>query len=407
VITVWKEQQDGGVTFPEGFVASAVRCGLKTEGDDLALIVSDSAASVAGLFTTNRVQASCVGYSRRVVRTGRARAIICNAGNANACNGEQGEEDTRRMAELVARGLNINPAEVLVAQTGVIGHPMPMEKIETGAPAAVEALDREPGTDMKVARAIMTTDTRPKTFAAECDSDTWNGIARFAGVCKGSGMIAPNMATMLCFLTCDARIPSPLLQTALARAVERTFNRTTVDGDTSTNDMVLALASGLGECSISVEGPAFEDFRDALERVCRHLAREVARDGEGATKLVEVVVQGAASEEGAARIAKTIAESPLVKTALFGNDPNWGRILMAAGRAGVPFAPATAEVLLGDIAVFREGTGVPFDEMAAHDYLKSNEIRITVDLHAGSHQATVWTCDYSYDYIKINAEYHT
>lgn len=407
MITVWKQDTESGVTFAEGFVAAGVRCGLKTDGNDLALIVSDSAASVAGVFTTNRVQASCVGYSRRVVRTGRARAIVCNAGNANACNGEQGEEDTRAMAELVARGLNINPAEVLVAQTGIIGHPMPMDKINVGVPAAVEALDRDGDIDMTVARAIMTTDTRPKTVAAECDSDQWNGVVRLGGVCKGSGMIAPNMATMLCFVTCDARIPSALLQKALSRSTDRTFNRTTVDGDTSTNDMVLALASGMGGCSISVEGLAYEDFCEALERICRHLAKEVARDGEGATKLVEVIVRGAPGETGAARIAKTIAESPLVKTALFGNDPNWGRILMAAGRAGIAFAPESVDVLLGDIVVFQEGTGVAFDEQAAHDYLKSPEVRITLDLNAGSQSATVWTCDFSYDYVKINAEYHT
>jgi len=208
-------------------------------------------------------------------------------------------------------------------------------------------------------------------------------------------------------VTCDARIPSPLLQKALVRATERTFNRVTVDGDTSTNDMVLALASGMGSCSISVEGQAFDDFCEALERICGHLARAVARDGEGATKLVEVVVQGAATEDGAACIAKTIAESPLVKTALYGNDPNWGRILMAAGRAGVAFAPESAEVRLGEILVFQDGTGVDFDAEAAHDYLKSTDVRILLDLHSGSQSATVWTCDFSYDYVKINAEYHT
>ncbi len=407
MITVWKEQADAGVTFAEGFVAAGVRCGLKTEGGDLALIVCDSAATVAGVFTTNFVQASCVTWSRRVVRTGAARAILCNAGNANACNGERGEEDTRAMAGLVAHDLKISPGEVLIASTGIIGHPMPMEKIEAGVPAVVEALDREGSVDMSVARAIMTTDTRPKTIAAACDSDAWTGAMRIGGSCKGSGMIAPNMATMLCFVTCDARIPSPLLQKALSRAVARTFNRMTVDGDTSTNDMVLLLASGMGDCRISVEGPAYEDFCEALERICLQLAKEVARDGEGATKLVEVVVQGALSEDGAAKIAKTIAESPLVKTALFGCDPNWGRILMAAGRAGVAFAAEHAEVLLGDISVFLDGSGVAFDELAAHDYLKSPEVRITLDLHAGESSATVWTCDYSYDYIRINAEYRT
>jgi glutamate N-acetyltransferase/amino-acid N-acetyltransferase len=407
VITVWKEHGESGVTFAEGFVAAGVRCGLKTEGNDLALIVCDSAATAAGVFTTNFVQASCVTHSRRVVRNGAARAILCNAGNANACNGERGDRDTHTMAELAAAELKIGAGEVLIASTGIIGHPMPMEKIEAGVPEAVDQLDREGDTDMTVARAIMTTDLVPKTVAAESDSDNWTGVMKIGGVCKGSGMIAPNMATMLCFVTCDARIPAPLLQKSLSRAVEKTFNRMTVDGDTSTNDMVLLLASGMGECHISVEGPAFDDFCDALERICRTLAKKVARDGEGATKLVEVVVQGSATEDGAAKIAKTIAESPLVKTALFGNDPNWGRILMAAGRAGIAFSPEAAEVLLGDIAVFRDGTGVAFDADAAHAYLKSPEVKIILDLHAGNSSATVWTCDYSYDYIKINAEYHT
>lgn len=407
MITVWKQDTEAGVTFPEGFVAAGVRCGLKTEGNDLALIVSESAASVAGVFTTNRVQASSVRYSRRVVRAGRARAILCNAGNANACNGERGENDTHALAEMTARRLNISSGEVLIASTGIIGHPLPMEKLEAGVPDAVEALNREGETDSQVARAIMTTDTRPKQIAITCDTDHWTGPIRMGGVCKGSGMIAPNMATMLCFITTDARIPSPLLQKALSQAVERTFNRMTVDGDTSTNDMVLLLASGMGAGQISREGAAFDDFCEALERVCRHLAREVARDGEGATKLAEIVVRGAPTEEGAVKIARTIAESPLVKTALYGCDPNWGRILMAAGRAGVAFSPESIEVLLGDICVCRDGQGVPFDAQAAHDYLGESEVRLLIDLHVGDAQATVWTCDYSYDYIKINAEYHT
>jgi len=407
LITVWKQDTEAGVTYPEGFVAAGVRCGLKTEGNDLALIVSDSAASVAGVFTTNRVQAPSVRYSRRVVRTGAARAILCNAGNANTCNGERGEHDTRLMAEIAARRLNVAAGEVLVAQTGIIGHPLPMEKLEQGIPQAVDALDREGDTDLQVARAIMTTDTRPKLIAVTCDTDHWTGPARIGGVCKGSGMIAPHMATMLCFLTTDARIPSPVLQKALSYAVERTFNRMTVDGDTSTSDMVLLMASGMGVCQISREGAAFDDFAEALERTCRYLAREVARDGEGATKLVEIVVRGAPSEEGAVKIARTIAESPLVKTALYGCDPNWGRVLAAAGRAGVAFDPESVEVLLGDLCVCRDGQAVGFDEAEAREYLGESEVRITVDLHVGGEQATVWTCDYSYDYIKINAEYHT
>jgi len=239
VITVWREAPDAGVTFPEGFVAAGVRCGLKTTGDDLALLVSDSAASIAGVFTTNRVQAACVQYSRRVVKGGSARAIVVNAGNANACNGDQGDNDNRTLAEWVSRHLNIAPDVVLTASTGIIGHRMPMDKLRTGIEEAVQTLDRDPETDGRVARAIMTTDTRPKLFAVEVDSTQWVAPIRFGGMCKGAGMIAPNMATMLAFLTTDARLPSHLLQDALNRAVARSFNSVTIDGDTSTNDMCL------------------------------------------------------------------------------------------------------------------------------------------------------------------------
>lgn len=407
MITVWKEQDGAGVTFPEGFVAAAARCGLKTEGDDIALIVSDSAATVAGVFTTNRVQAACVQYSRRVVKNGSARAIVVNAGNANACNGEQGEKDNRTLADWVSRHLNIPPDSVLTASTGIIGHLMPMEKLQAGIEAAVSHLDRDGETDSSAAHAIMTTDTRPKFRAAEADSDQWVAPIRFGGMCKGSGMIAPNMATMLAFVTTDARLPAELLQDALNRAVAVSFNSMTVDGDTSTNDMCLLLASGMGHGEISRQGAAFEDFVEALSKICIELAKEVARDGEGATKLVEIVVRGAATEAGAHRIAKTIAESPLVKTALFGNDPNWGRLLMAAGRAGVPFDPNAIEAKIGPHIVCSQGRSMEFDRDAAHDYLTQKEVQIVLDLNTGDESATVWTCDYSYDYIKINAEYHT
>ena len=408
MITVWKEQDAAGVTYPEGFVAAAVRCGLKTEGADLALIVSDSAATVAGVFTTNRVQAACVQYSRRVARNGAARAILVNAGNANACNGEQGEHDNRLLAEWVSRSLNIAPDSVLTASTGIIGHLLPMEKLQAGIADAVSHLDRDGETDLNAAHAIMTTDTQPKLRAVEADSDQWVAPIRFGGMCKGSGMIAPNMATMLAFVTTDARLPADLLQEALNRAVAVSFNSVTVDGDTSTNDMCLLLASGMGQGEISRQGAAFEDFVEALSRLCIGLAREIARDGEGATKLVEVIVRGAATEAGAHKIAKTIAESPLVKTALFGNDPNWGRLLMAAGRSGVPFDPNILEARIGPHVVCSEGRSVEFDRDAAHDYLRDNkEVQIVLDLNTGDESATVWTCDYSYDYIKINAEYHT
>ena len=407
MITVWEENTQSGITHPKGFQAAGVRCGLKSEGNDLALIVSECPATVAGVFTTNQVQASSVHHSRRVVSSGIARAILCNAGNANACNGEQGVKDTDQLAAQVAGAISVLHEEVLIASTGIIGHLMPMEKFNSGIPRAASSLSQGPETDMEVARAIMTTDTRPKTISVTCESPNWPTPIRFGGVCKGSGMIAPNMATMLCFLTTDVEISAPLLEDALCCAVESTFNRMTVDGDTSTNDMTLVLASGRGGCKITGTGDAHNDFCEALERVCRYLAKEVARDGEGATKLVEIVVRGARSEADAAKIAKTIGESPLVKTALYGCDPNWGRILMAAGRAGIAFDPDEVDVFLGEICVCRAGRGVGFDADAAHLYLKEKEVSILVDLHEGTYESTVWTCDYSYDYIKINAEYHT
>ncbi len=406
MLTQWKDVE-AGVTYPEGFVAAGVRCGLKTQGADLALLVSDSAAAVAGVFTTNRVQAACVQYSRRVARNGTARAVLINAGNANACNGEQGDHDNRTMAEWVSRHLNIPPDSVLTASTGIIGHLMPMEKLQAGIADAVANLDRDETTDETVARAIMTTDTVPKFRACDVDSDQWVAPIRFGGMCKGAGMIAPNMATMLAFVTTDARLPAPLLQEALKRAIAASFNSVTIDGDTSTNDMCLLLASGMGEGVISVPGPAFEDFVEALTRLCIELAKAIARDGEGATKLAEIIVRGALTETGAHTIAKTIAESPLVKTALFGNDPNWGRLLMAAGRAGVPFDQNKIDVSIGPHLVCSQGGSVDFDRDAAHDYLTGKDVQIILDLNQGDELATVWTCDYSYDYIKINAEYHT
>ncbi len=407
MLTVWKHNEAGGITYPEGFVAAGVRCGLKSLGDDLALIVSESAASVAGVFTTNYVQAACVRYSRRVVKSGSARAIVVNAGNANACNGDQGDADNRQLAEWVGRRLNIAPDQVLTASTGIIGHPMPMDKLDRGIEMAVAALERDGAVDKQISEAIMTTDTRPKKFAVEADSEHWNAPIRFGGMCKGAGMIAPNMATMLAFLTTDARIPSALLQEALKRAISTSFNCVTIDGDTSTNDMCLVLASGIGGAEISIAGDGFEDFVDALTRVCIALAKEVARDGEGATKLAEIVVRGAATSAGAHKIARTIAESPLVKTALYGCDPNWGRLMMAAGRAGVAFDPDKVDVHVGPHLVCSAGSSVEFDRDGAHEYLHNPEIQIEVDLNVGEETASIWTCDYSYDYIRINAEYHT
>jgi glutamate N-acetyltransferase / amino-acid N-acetyltransferase len=399
--------EDLGVTHPAGFRGGAAWCGLKSSRKDLCLIASDGPAGCAGVFTRNLVKASSVVYSERVVRSGSARAIFCNAGNANACTGDRGMDDTLACASLTADALGLGDGDqVLVAATGIIGVPLPVEKIREGLPQVAAVLARGAEADDEVAKAILTTDTCTKQVALTVTSPHWDGELRIGGVTKGSGMIAPNMATTLCFLTTDARIDPPLLQRALSKAMDRSFNRLTVDGDTSTNDMALILANGTGPAVIERE-QAFEAFAAALEAISLDLAKRVARDGEGATKLVAVRVTGAATEEDAAQVAKTIAESALVKTALFGCDPNWGRVLAAAGRSGIPFDPDQASLRFGSHLVFAAGAALPFDKLAAHDGLKAKEVEVHLDLGGGHGEATFWTCDYSYDYIRINAEYHT
>jgi glutamate N-acetyltransferase/amino-acid N-acetyltransferase len=410
VFQIVTETRDAGVTWPEGFTAAAGRAGLKSEGDDVAIIVCHDWAAAAGMFTTNLVHAPCVDWSRAVVQQGRARAIVCNAGNANACNGPKGDGDNKRLATALGEHLGVDAQAVATASTGVIGRPLPVDRITAALPGIVAAAGRGPAIDQAVAKAILTTDTRLKQIALQVTSPHWGGDIRLGAVCKGSGMIAPRLgpphATMLCFITMDAKVHPAHLQNCLAHAVDRTFNRLTVDGDTSTNDMVLALASGVSHEVPNSEG-ALTDLTDTLEYLCGVLARECARDGEGATKLVEVVVAGAQSEDQAALMARTIADSLLVKTALFGCDPNWGRILAAAGRSGVPFAPDRADVLLGGVLVCRGGSAVNYDADEAKRALSRTEVRVEVRLHQGSATATVWTCDLSYDYVKINAEYHT
>ena len=410
---------DRGITFPVGFKAAAVRAGLKSKNLDLVAIVSETQAAAAGVFTQNLAQAASVGYSKKIVQGGYARAILCNAGNANACTGPQGEKDNQEMANLFVEAFSSNPPtlqpsnpptldliadEVLVASTGVIGRPMPMDKLRAAIPLLAEKISHGESQDSEVASAIMTTDLKPKQIAVELYSEDWEAPIRIGGVAKGSGMIAPNMATTLCFITTDADVEPGPLQSALTAAIDKTFNRITVDGDTSTNDMCLFLANGASGVKIEAGDPLFQA---GLHFVCGHLAKEVARDGEGATKLVAVTVSGTETEADAAKLAKTIAESPLVKTALFGCDPNWGRIVAAAGRAGIAFDPNQAAVWLGEHQTFGNGAGLTFDKNKVHDYLKNPEVDLIVNVGEGAGKATVWTCDYSYDYIRINAEYHT
>jgi glutamate N-acetyltransferase/amino-acid N-acetyltransferase len=373
------------------------------------------------MFTRNRVQAASVLVSREHLAAGTIRAIIANSGNANACTGEPGLAAARRMAELAAEKLSpraggLRAVDVAVASTGVIGVPLPMAAVEGGMDALLQSLSSDGAGHEAALEAIMTTDTRKKDGALEFDL---GGVpARIGGMVKGSGMIHPNMATMLCFITTDAALSPPLLDQALRRAVNRSFNRVTVDGDTSTNDTVILMANGAaGNQPLTQAGPGYEAFAEALETLCVKLARAMARDGEGASRLLAVTVSGAADEEAAAALAKAVASSSLVKAACFGADANWGRVLCALGYAGIEFDPHTTDVRFrsaaGEIPVCRGGAALPFSEDEAKRILSPEEIEILVDLRGApggtgeGGAATVWGCDLTYDYVKINGDYRS
>lgn len=393
----------GGVTAAQGFRASAIKAGIKSSGNlDAALIISQEPCSSAGAFTTNKVRASSVDWCESVLPGQSVRGMFCTSGNANACTGEQGEKDTRVLAASVAKCINAPAQSILVASTGVIGHFLPMKTILPKLPILAQSLSASGGAQF--ARAIMTTDTKKKECAFEVASG--KGSFRIGGCTKGSGMIHPKMATMLAFVTTDAKISSTLLNQVVKGVVDRTFNNLTVDGDTSTNDMVLVLANGMsGTTLISVADLAC--FESALFAVCNTLCRKIAEDGEGATKRVEVTVSGGKTYSDAKAAAKAIANSNLVKTALFGNDPNWGRILCAIGYSGAEFSKPKLEVRLCGIPVCKNLRPIPFPAKKIHDRLKKKVVAIDVDLGLGSHSAIAHTCDLTYDYIKINAEYHT
>jgi glutamate N-acetyltransferase/amino-acid N-acetyltransferase len=396
---------DGGVTAAAGFRAAAVACGIKKTGaPDLALLVADGPATAAAVFTTNKAQAAPVAVSREHLAGsgGLARAIIVNSGCANACTGPEGMAVARSTADFVASMTGCRSDQVLVASTGVIGVQLDLDKLRKGAIAAANTLSRTGGSDAAV--AIMTTDRAPKSAAVAVT--TAAGTYHVGGMAKGAGMIEPHMATMLGFITTDAAVPAPLLQRALRDAVDVTFNAITIDGDTSTNDTVFLLAGGAS--GVEVTDAGYPGFVAALRTVCGALARAIVRGGEGATKLVAVSASGAASDADAKRAAHTIANSLLVKTAIHGGDPNWGRLLAAAGRAGVAFDVEHATVRIGPVVLFKDG--VPFDDRApeAAVYLTGSDLEIDVGLGAGgSHSATVWTCDLSAEYVAINAEYRT
>jgi glutamate N-acetyltransferase/amino-acid N-acetyltransferase len=399
-------KEEGDNFFVPGFMYSGVSAGIKEDGErDLALFYSTTPATAAGVFTTNRVKAAPVLLDRLRIRSGRAQAIIVNSGNANACTGERGMQDARAMGDATAQALRIPRGLVLVSSTGVIGKPMPMEKILSGIPVLVESLSAHALPD--AAKAIMTTDTFPKVKMGKCSVGK-RGI-RISGVAKGAGMIMPNLATMLCFVMTDAAIERGALKTALLDAKELTFNRITVDGDTSTNDTLLVLANGLAKNRmISLGTRDYSIFRDFFTEVLLELARMVVRDGEGATKFIEVRVEGAQGEADAKKAALSIANSSLVKTAIFGGDANWGRIAAALGRSGVPVNPNAFDILLNDVPVALGGmeTGSA-KQVEAGKVLKGDVVTITIRLHQGSARTSVYTCDLSTDYVKINAHYRS
>jgi glutamate N-acetyltransferase/amino-acid N-acetyltransferase len=405
----------GGVTTPQGFRAAGISAGIKRSTPglaaetqaasplDLALLVSDVPATAAAVFTTNLALAAPILVSREhLTRShGVARAIVVNSGCANACTGDEGMQAAREMAGETARLVGCPVEQVLVASTGVIGVSLPIAKIRAGLPAAAAALSVDHGS--AAALAIMTTDPFPKEAAVQIAIS--GRTIDIGGMAKGSGMIEPMMATMLAFVTTDASVPKPLLDRALSEAVNDTFNAITVDGECSTNDCVMLLANGTA--GATVDESSYADFVNGLRTVCRELALGIVRGGEGATKLITVRVTGAASASEARRAAKVIANSPLVKTAIHGGDPNWGRLIAAAGRAGVAFDLSRATVTIGSTVLFQDGR--PYDEAAprAAEYLRRTEIDVSVGLGAGSATSTVWTCDLSAEYVRINADYRT
>jgi glutamate N-acetyltransferase / amino-acid N-acetyltransferase len=406
-IEQWKVVEEGSVTSPSGFRAGGLHCGLKkTDRNDLGIILCEVPAVAAAVYTTNVFQAAPLLVTRDSLRDRRLRAVVVNSGNANACTGKQGEDDALSMRAAAAAAFGVAEGDVAVASTGVIGENLPMEKVLSGIAKLPDTADYGEAGAEQFNQAILTTDLVKKTACVKLTVD--GREITIGGACKGSGMIHPNMATMLAFVTTDAEVEPAALQSLLGETTNVTFNRITVDGDTSTNDMLLVMASGLaGNRALSPEHPDWEPFAAAFRYVNESLAKQIARDGEGANHLIEVQVTGAVSEASAGAIAKTIVGSSLVKSAVFGADANWGRIIAAAGRAGEPINPANVDIKLGPITVLAGSRPVAFDEEAALEYLKGNTVHIFVDLHGGEGSATAWGCDLTYDYVRINAAYRT
>ncbi len=401
----------GGITAPKGFAAAGDNIGIKANKKDFALVYSKEACEFAGAFTTNVVKAAPVHWNKALLeRGGKVHAIAVNSGNANAATGLQGEKDSADTASYVAAELGITQKEVLVCSTGVIGVPMPMDTIKEGVKKVAPELEESFEGGEKAAEAIMTTDTVKKTIALEDEID--GVVVKVGGMGKGAGMIHPNMATLLGFVTTDVNITKEMLQKALSKAINTSFNMITVDGDTSTNDTVLVLANGTaGNKLIDSEGEAFDKFYTMLYEACKYLAVSIAKDGEGATKLLQVELKGAKDFETGKTLAKSILTSNLVKTAMFGEDANWGRIFCAMGYSGIDFDPNKVDISFksnaGSIAVLKAGLPIIFDEDKAKEILEEKEIIIDVTMQEGTENVTAWGCDLSYDYVKINGDYRS
>jgi len=395
---------EGTITSAKGFLAGAVSAGLKTKGEqitDLGILFSEAPAVAAGMFTTNKIKAAPVILCQRHLAKRSAQAIIVNSGYANACTGEQGTRDAIEMANLAAKKLGISAQDVLVASTGVIGACLPVEHIRAG----VERVTPSAEGGHELAKAITTTDAAPKELAVTFNISGSEIIV--GGIAKGAGMIHPNLATLLCFLATDAAVDPDFLQQALKKAVDVSFNMITIDGDTSPNDTVLLLANGLAGNEVIADGLPAEMFQGALDEICLYLARQVVKGGEGATKLIEVRVEGASSVAEARLAARAIAASPLVKTAVHGCDPNWGRIIAALGRSGSQVEEAKLDLFLADVCLMEKGKPTPFDRERAKAILGQDEVNIRLCLNLGGGEATAWGCDLSEEYVKINSEYTT
>jgi glutamate N-acetyltransferase/amino-acid N-acetyltransferase len=401
---MFKFIENGSVTSVQGFTAAGIFCGIKKQKKDLSLIYSEKGCTAAGTFTLNKVKAAPLLVSQNVIKNQKeVKAILVNSGNANACTGDNGYKDALAMQQRCADKLGITKDEVIISSTGVIGQLMPMEKLLSGIDNIVPNLSANGGLD--AAEAIMTTDKKKKSFAVEVELS--KGKITIGAICKGSGMIMPNMATMLAFITTDAKIESDHLQKMLIHSVKNSFNKITVDGDTSTNDMVVLLANGVTSISIIPNSSDSILFREALTALCVEMAKSIVSDGEGATKLVEIKVQGAHSEEDADLVGKAVANSSLVKTAIHGEDANWGRIMSAVGNSGAEIEPNKMSIYFNNLPVVLPDYNIVLDEALAKQVLSNKEFEIKINLNGGKFSTSWWTCDFSIDYVKINASYRT